>query len=259
MDTSIGDRLIRKGRRTLDAPLRLYPFTEEKPADELLNDLADYPHAFVIACIADRQDRTKRPWLMPFRMAEKLETFEFSHLRALSVKEIVRLVSKPKALCIYPNVMGTAVHDALVVIEREYGGNASGIWAGKPSSADVVYRFLELPGFGVKISTMAANILARTFKVPFRDYSSIDISPDRHVRRVFARLGLTREKAPDAELIYRARSLSPKFPGLLDSPTFEIGRNWCKERVPICSGCFMRDVCPTANSDRLKKNRKPQP
>ena len=109
-----------------------------------------------------------------------------------------------------------------------------------------MYRFLELEGVGVKIATMAANILARDLKVPFSDYHSIDISPDRHVRRVFARLGLAREEAPDAELIYRARSLSPEFPGLLDLAAYEIGRDWCRPNKPICSMCLMRDICPTA-------------
>jgi endonuclease III len=248
VDTSIRDLLVSKGRQKLYAErIRPYPFVKKADqrmeANELLDDLDHYPHAFVIACIANRQDRTDRPWLLPFRMKKVLGTFEFPRLRALSLEQVLGLVSKPQVLCRYPSEMGTAIHEALVIIDSKYSGDASNIWAGKPSSADVVYRFLELPGFGIKIATMAANILARTFKVPFSDYYSIDISPDRHVRRVFARLGLTREKAPDAELIYRARSLSPEFPGLLDSPTFEIGRTWCKERAPICSECFMGGVC----------------
>ena len=43
----------------------------------------------------------------------------------------------------------------------------------------MVYRFLEFNGVGPKIASMAANILAREFKIPFADYFSIDISAER--------------------------------------------------------------------------------
>jgi endonuclease III len=94
---------------------------------------------------------------------------------------------------------------------------------------------------------MASNILAREFKIPFSDYFSIDISVDTHVRRVFYRLGLIPEKASVEQLIFRARELFPEFPGLLDSPCWEIGRKWCKPRNPECMNCYMNEICPNEN------------
>jgi len=98
------------------------------------------------------------------------------------------------------------------------------IWANRPASAEVIYRFLEFRGVGPKIATMAANGLARHLKIPFSDYFSIDVSADVHVRRVFARLGLTGRGDTIEAVIYRARVLHPEFPGLLDLPAWEIGR-----------------------------------
>lgn len=42
------------------------------------------------------------------------------------------------------------------------------------------------------------------------------------------------------------RALHPEFPGLLDLPTWQIGRTWCRPRDPRCSDCYMQPVCPTA-------------
>jgi endonuclease III len=137
-------------------------------------------------------------------------------------------------------------HKAVQRIVQEYDGDAAKIWSGSPSSAEVVYRFLAFDGVGPKIGSMASNILARDFKIPFEDYFSIDISADVHVRRVFSRLGLCKENATVEQVIYKARALYPQFPGIMDWPCWEIGRNWCKSGSPECDECYMKEICPTA-------------
>jgi len=91
---------------------------------------------------------------------------------------------------------------------------------------------------------MAANILARNFKVPLRDFRAIDISADVHVWRVFARLGLIEVEADVDRVIWKARELYPSFPGLMDLPTWWIGREWCHARRPACDDCYMGRLCP---------------
>lgn len=240
----IRERLIERGRRLFDASRNFIEFTGQREADELPNDLEQYPHAFVIACVMDRQVPAERAWLIPYKLSLKLGNFHFSTLRLLSEREICNLMLNPEPLHRFPEEMARNLYRAVRVIEKEYGSDASKIWEGRPSSAEVVYRFLQFRGVGPKIATMAVNILARDFKIPFSDYYSIDISADVHVRRVFHRLGLVTEKPTVEGVIYRARSLYPEFPGLLDLPCWEIGRNWCKPRGPACDGCYMNDLCP---------------
>ena len=155
-------------------------------------------------------------------------------------------MTNPVPLHRFPDIMSQYFHQAIARIGAIYGGEADKIWLGKPCSAGVVYRFLQFKGIGPKIATMAANILARDFKIPFEDYYSIDISPDVHIRRVFTRLELVPKLATVEELIYKARALSPEFPGLMDLPAWEIGRNWCKPKQPLCHECYVRSLCPTA-------------
>ena len=104
-------------------------------------------------------------------------------------------------------------------------------------------RFLEFKGIGIKIATMAANILARDFKIPMKDYINIDISPDVHLKRVFGRLGFISKDASNDELIYCARELNPMYPGIFDLPCWEIGRYWCRPNKLTCEKCYLSRYC----------------
>lgn len=129
----------------------------------------------------DRQIVAERAWLIPWHLATALGGFTFSTLRSLSHDDFTKLLTEPVNLHRFPSVMAENLHSAVGRIAAEYQGDASRIWRDQPSSADVVVRFLRFRGVGPKIATMAANILARDFKVPMADYYSIDVSADVHV------------------------------------------------------------------------------
>lgn len=244
-EKEIGRRLVAKGKELFKAPKQVGNFTDNPNANSLLNDLDHTPHAFVIACVMNRQIKAERAWFIPWYLVQELGTFEFLELRKLDLDTIHEMM---KPLHRFYKEMSVNLVSALELIDTRYGKIASRIWKGRLPSATVVYRFLEFRGVGPKIATMAVNILARRFMVHFSDYYSIDISPDVHVRRVFKRLGLIRAGANTEELIYRARALNPKFPGILDLPAWKIGRQWCRPNRPQCSECYMHGVCPSSEA-----------
>jgi endonuclease III len=192
----------------------------------------------------DRQVKASQAWLIPHLISQKVGGFSITKLQRLSRAEIKQLMTKPRPLHRFTAIMSENFHSAIQRIARQYNGDASRIWSRKPSSALVVYRFLEFDGIGPKIATMATNILAREFKIPLADHYSIDISADSHVRRVFGRLGLCNENPEVNQVIYKARALYPKFPGILVLPCWEIGQ-WCRPGRPDCSACYMSDLCPS--------------
>ena len=241
----IRDRLVQHGETLFNAHREIVYFTKNEHANCLLNDLVNYLHAFVLASVMDRQIKAERAWFIPFRFMEKIGSFSMDALLTLTEPDVRRLMAEPEPLHRFVDKMATFFFRAVQRIGRQYDSNASRIWNDNPSSATVVYRFLEFDGIGPKIASMAANILAREFKVPFSDYYSIDISADVHVRRVFGRLGLTPRDASVDQLIFRARGLHPAFPGLMDFPAWEIGRKWCRPRYRQCIECFMNDLCPS--------------
>lgn len=244
--STIGEVLIGRGEALFSGEPVCVKFTNNAEANALLNDLDLHPHAFVLACIMDRQIKAERAWLIPHHIAKKLGEFSFSVLRALSLDEVRTLILEPEPLHRFPEEMSRNFHAAVRRIASIYDGDAACIWRDRPGSASVVLRFLGFRGVGPKIATMATNILARDFKIPLADHYSIDVSADVHVRRVFTRLGLVPEGASLEEIIYTARAINPSFPGLLDFPAWEIGRLWCRPTAPACSECYMRALCPTA-------------
>ena len=232
-------------------------FVDNEEYNNFLNDIDKYPHAFVLACLMDKQMKAERAWEIPCKVYEKLGNFDINYLAELPETTYIGLFLKNKYHR-FNEVEAENFYKAIQRIKNQYDGDASNIWNGCPSSATVVYRFLEFEGMGIKIATMAANILARQFKIEFSDYYSIDISPDVHVRRVLKRLGYLNENPTIDQVIYKAREINPEFPGLIDYSCWEIGRTYCHEKYPVCNKCPLKNECKkqflTDKSRKFKKN-----
>jgi len=235
--------LIERGNKLFNEPYQKAVFTENEEADDLLNNLKDSPHAYVLACIMDRQIKAERAWLIPYLIGQDIGSFEFNKLLNLSLDNIKNIFNKNK-LHRFNDKMSECFYLAIKLIHDKYNDDASNIWNDNPKSATIVRRFLEFKGAGIKISTMATNILARTFKIPMQDRLCIDISPDSQVKKVFIRLGFIRKNATNDELIYCARELYPEYPGIFDLSAWEIGRKWCKNDKPDCKNCYLNEYCP---------------
>lgn len=198
----------------------------------------------------DRQVRAERAWRIPYEVALQLGDFRFQTLRTLSQAQIAKLLAD-RRLHRFPRKMSQCFYEAVHRIDQDYEGHADRVWNDCPTSARLVIRFLAFRGVGLKIATMAANLLVCHFKVPVADYYSIDVSADVHIRRVFERSGFTGPLPSIEEVIYTARELNPEFPGLLDFATWKIGRDWCHPKTPECPQCRMKGPCSFAQRERL--------
>jgi endonuclease III len=168
--------LLAEGNRLLNSESSFLEFSSNKEYNTLLADIEHYPHAFVIGCLMDRQVKAEVAWGIPFHLLQQLGDFHFSTLACLSQDDCITHMTSPAPLHRFPTVMGQNLFFTVQRIKDQYGGDASNIWKGNLSSAEIVCRFLQFAGVGPKIATMATNILARDFKIPMSDYYSIDIS-----------------------------------------------------------------------------------
>ena len=87
MQEKIVEILIKRGKELLNQPYRKIEFTGNPEADDLLNDIKNFPHAFVLACIMDRQIKAERAWLIPYEISKEIGGFEFSRLLKIDQNE----------------------------------------------------------------------------------------------------------------------------------------------------------------------------
>ena len=224
---------------------RVHFIKGEDDVNKLLDPHGQYPHAFVLACIMDRQIPAEKAWRIPKLVKKAINSFEMKDLLGVSeekYKRIFREMPKDQKHR-HPEKMASFFYKAVQKIHDVYNDDASEIWKGNLPSGILVSRFLQFEGVGVKIATMATNILVRQFGIRVEDKHCIDISPDTHTVHVFQRLHLIQSNSIE-ETIYIARKINPEYPGILDYPCFNVGRNYCNARSPKCNGKEGKGTCP---------------
>ena len=238
-----GELLVAIGRERFNSPERhSVHLVDDVEQNDFLNDIEHVPHAYVLACLMDRQIKAERAWAIPYKIKQLVNSFDVDVLVSISCDDYIRMFEENK-LHRFNGKMAKVFHSGIIRINNTYDGDASAIWRNNPRSAKVVYDFMQFDGSGVKIATMAANILARQFKISFSDFYSIDISPDVHVLRVMRRAGIVPRNATLEHIVYKARELNPAFPGIIDYSCWEIGREWCKAQNPRCNECIITERC----------------
>jgi endonuclease III len=161
---------------------------------------------------------------------------------AMGDEQLYRTFSKlPQMPRFWPTAARRIRSASQQVVER-YQGHADQIWADKPRAGDLESRLERFDGIGQKKASMATRILMDLGK-PVRALDEINVSYDRHIRRVFLRAGLC-NKDDQRAIIEAARQLNPSFPGILDLPCWDIGRTWCHPKNPECPSCYISEVCP---------------
>ena len=221
----------------------------------------NYPHMFVFSCVLDSQLDAERVWKIPLILAEELGGKEFYRFLEKDEEWYINFFNAKK-LHRFNTMMAQAIYSAVQDIHNKWNDDASNMWKGKQSSAQVIYNFYKFKRVGIKIATMAANILSREYGIELGDYSAIDISPDVHVKRAMYRLGFRPYKEDivladidPTMVVYRAKSLNPSFPGLMDLAFYNIGsKGICQNRKCNAGICPFGKICKKQGISDEKEN-----
>ncbi|MFZ1704214.1 MAG: hypothetical protein WAT79_07695 [Saprospiraceae bacterium] len=251
MMNNLVDKLVRTGLSELVKPKQTIPFTNNEDWNIKLSDLCNYPHLFVLGCISDKQIKADRAWRIPMIIGEQIGSHEFSAFRDLTFGELEKLFQSLR-LHIYNNRISKEYFMGIKRISEVYEGRANFIWEETNSSTSIFIKFLNFEGIGQKIASMAVNSLYRDFKINIDNPQWIDVSPDRHVVRVFKRTGLVENSASKEVIIWKAKELYKEYPGVFDLSCFLIGRETCHVTNPNCTNCIIHFECPKFifNSDQ---------
>lgn len=242
--------LIAYAKKQLDAGEQKVHLIEHHPElDAFISPLGKYPHAYILACIMDRQISAENAWIIPHNIYKAIGSFEMTDLKKLTEEDTVSLFLKTSKHR-YKEKMAKYFFSAVQRIANEYDSDARKIWNDEPPSGMLICRFLQFDGVGIKIATMATNILVRQFDVQLKDKSSIDVSPDIHIMRIFYRLGLISSEKAKEEAIYMARALYPEYPGLVDYSCWYVGRNYCHPHIPNCTECPFKTFCQEGEKNK---------
>lgn len=216
---------------------------EKSPANKLL---LENPFAFLLGVIYDQGQQAERAWYYPYQLKERICKLEPKHVATISLQYMDDIFKTTKPLLFYWRTASVRTLRAAYRVCNYYDGDTSQIWLKDyPSPAIIQQRFKEFDGIAQKKASMAVNILYRDLgwlSVAKEGLKKIDVSNDRHVRRVFLRSGIL-DTDDEAMLVGRARELFPEYPGALDMPSWIIGREFCSNNAPNCIECPISKLC----------------
>lgn len=201
-------------------------FSEKMPAPTTELNFAS-PFQLLVAVILSAQCTDKRVNLVTPPLFEAFPTAEaMAAATADDIFPFIRSVS-------YPNNKARALAGMARRLVDEFGGEL-------PSDIDAL---MTLPGVGRKTANV---ILAVVF-----DQAAMAV--DTHVFRVSERIGLTtRSKTPLATERALMRHLPAEVVPRAHHWLILHGRYVCKARRPLCSECFLTDICRFYSSESKK-------
>jgi len=143
------------------APQRL-PFSGDGEADRLI---ATDPNALLIGFVLDQQVTVQKAFAGPLEIRRRLGTLDPAELAGMDPEKLRQAFATPPAIHRFPGAMAERVRALEAIVAGEFGGDASRIWRGVDSAAELKQRLAGLPGIGPMKSRTIMGLLAKQYGV----------------------------------------------------------------------------------------------
>ncbi|MFD9500959.1 HhH-GPD-type base excision DNA repair protein [Streptomyces sp. NPDC060035] len=137
---------------------------QQSDADELLGRS---PLAALVGMLLDQQVPMEWAFTGPFTLAGRMgsDDLDAQEIAAYDPEAFTELFTAKPALHRYPGSMATRVQQLCQFLVAEYGGEASAVWEGAGTGAELLKRLNALPGFGTQKAQIFLALLGKQFDV----------------------------------------------------------------------------------------------
>ncbi|MFE7644726.1 HhH-GPD-type base excision DNA repair protein [Streptomyces phaeoluteigriseus] len=145
----------------MDVTLHL---AQDPEADELLGRS---PLAALVGMLLDQQVPMEWAFKGPRTIADRLGTDDLDahDIAARDPEAFTALLSDKPAVHRYPGSMAKRIQQLCQYLVEHYDGDASRVWGGVPTGAELLERLQELPGFGKQKAQIFLALLGKQLGV----------------------------------------------------------------------------------------------
>jgi uncharacterized HhH-GPD family protein len=135
------------------------PITGDPDADHLL---VTEPLALLIGMLLDQQVPMEWAFKGPATLKARLGgTLDATAIAAMSQEDFVAVCCDKPAIHRFPGSMGKRIWELCSYLVEHHDGDASRVWTGAESGADLYRRLRELPGYGDEKAKIFMAILGK--------------------------------------------------------------------------------------------------
>lgn len=137
---------------------------QQPDADELLGRS---PLAALVGMLLDQQVPMEWAFSGPYTIAGRLggDDLDAAEIAAYDPDAFAELLKQKPAVHRYPGSMAKRVQVLCQYLVDEYGGEASAVWQGVESGAELLDRLKALPGFGEQKAKIFLALLGKQYGV----------------------------------------------------------------------------------------------
>lgn len=219
------------------------------PPDEREIGTREHFHRLLFGMISNRMTRWEDAMALPHLLCQRLGYDDILEcLLDHDADEIAEEIARPRALHRYPRRIAESLCASARQIAKEWDEDIQTMWADEPLGETLVTRLKSLHGVGDKIGNLTARVLLLNYKNVscWGGISSLKPSPDRHVMRVFHRLGLIASVTDVSGLFTASEALRPTASVECDG-AWALGLTTCHASSPECSSCVLLRACDFAH------------